>query len=151
MRKYFVSFMLLLSLLILGFAEAQQLAKVYRVGVLSIAQSVTRLSTDSTALKGLRDGLKEAGYVEGKNLVLDIPLQKTYDELRSVAGRYKAQKVDVIVAVGGTGAASPRATLLYKAVRFTAEKFINKNHRTDRKILASIEPPARLANDDCLG
>jgi hypothetical protein len=86
MCKYFVSFMLLLSLLVLGFAEAQQLAKVYRVGVLSIAQSVTRLSTDSTALKGLRDGLKEAGYVEGKILVLDIPLQKAYDELRSVAG-----------------------------------------------------------------
>jgi putative ABC transport system substrate-binding protein len=96
-------------LLLIGFvltsihiAGAQQSATVYRVGVLSIAQSLTRLSTDSTALKGLRDGLKEAGYVEGKNLVLDIPLKKTYDELRSVAERYKAQKVDAIVAVGGT-------------------------------------------------
>jgi putative tryptophan/tyrosine transport system substrate-binding protein len=84
------------------FAEAQQSAKVYRIGVLSIAQSLTRLSTDSTALKGLRDGLKAAGYVEGKNLVLEIPLQKTYDDLRSVAERYKEQKVDAIVAVGGT-------------------------------------------------
>jgi putative ABC transport system substrate-binding protein len=83
------------------FAEAQQ-AKVYRVGVLSIAQSLTRLSADSTALKGLRDGLKEAGYIEGKNLVLDIPLKKTYDELRSIAERYKDQKVDAIVTVGGT-------------------------------------------------
>ncbi len=96
-------------LLLIGFvltsihiAGAQQSATVYRVGVLSIAQSLTRLSTDSTALKGLRDGLKEAGYVEGKNLVLDIPLKKTYDELRSVAERYKAQKVDAIVTVGGT-------------------------------------------------
>ena len=84
------------------FAEAQQSAKVYRVGVLSIAQSLTRLSADSSALIGLRDGLKEAGYVEGKNLVLDIPLKKTYDELRSVAERYREQKVDAIVTVGGT-------------------------------------------------
>jgi putative ABC transport system substrate-binding protein len=96
-------------LLLIGFvltsihiAGAQQSAKVYRVGVLSIAQSLTRLSTDSTALKGLRDGLKEAGYVEGKNLVLDIPLKKTYDDLRSVAERYKEQKVDAIVTLGGT-------------------------------------------------
>jgi hypothetical protein len=59
------------------FAEAQKSAKVYRVGGLSIAQSLTRLSADSTALNGLRDGLKEAGYVEGKNLILDIPLKKT--------------------------------------------------------------------------
>jgi hypothetical protein len=42
-------------------AEAQQSTKVYRVGVLSIAQNLARLNTDSTALKGLRDGLKEAG------------------------------------------------------------------------------------------
>jgi hypothetical protein len=42
-------------------AEAQQSTKVYRVGVLSIAQDLARLNTDSTALKGLRDGLKEAG------------------------------------------------------------------------------------------
>jgi putative tryptophan/tyrosine transport system substrate-binding protein len=84
------------------FAEAQQSAKVYRVGVLSIAQSLTRLSADSVALKGLREGLKEAGYVEGKNLVLDIPLKKTYAELPSVAERYKAEKVDAIVTVGGT-------------------------------------------------
>jgi hypothetical protein len=54
-------------------AEAQQSTKVYRVGVLSIAQNLARLNTDSTALKGLRDGLKEAEYFEGKNLVLDIP------------------------------------------------------------------------------
>jgi putative ABC transport system substrate-binding protein len=83
-------------------AYAQQSAKVYRVGVLSIAQSLTRLSADNTALKGFRDGLKEAGYIEGKNLNLEIPVKKTYDDLRSVAERYKEQKVDAIVTLGGT-------------------------------------------------
>lgn len=104
MTRYRMETILLLIAFVLAslhFAEAQPTAKVYRVGVLSIAQSLTKLSADSTALKGLRDGLKEAGYVEGKNLVLDIPLKKTYDELRSVAERYKEQKADAIVTIGG--------------------------------------------------
>ena len=68
-------------------AEAQQPKKVHRVGVLSIAQSLTRLTAGSTVLKGLRDGLKEAGYVEGKNLVLDISPK---ENLRRAAFRCRA-------------------------------------------------------------
>ena len=30
-------------------------------------------SPDIPEIKGLRDGLKEAGYIEGKNLILDSP------------------------------------------------------------------------------
>ena len=44
-------------------ADAQQ-AKVYRVGVLSQPGSQER----SPDLKGLRVGLREAGYIEGRNL-----------------------------------------------------------------------------------
>ena len=54
-------------------AEAQQ--KIYRVGVLMLGDP------DIPEIKGLRDGLKEAGYVEGKNLILDFPAKETYDEL----------------------------------------------------------------------
>jgi ABC-type uncharacterized transport system substrate-binding protein len=61
--------------------EAQQ-QKVYRVGVLMIG------SPDISAMKGLRDGLKEAGYVEGKNLILDAPAMETIDELRPIAKAY---------------------------------------------------------------
>ena len=60
--------------------EAQQ-GKVYYVGVLTIGTS------DNPHIKGLRDGLKEAGYVEGKNLVFDTPTKDTYEELRPVARR----------------------------------------------------------------
>jgi putative ABC transport system substrate-binding protein len=76
-------------------AEAQQ-PRVYRVGVLSVG------SPNSPALKGLRDGLKEAGYIEGKNLFLDIPLNKTYDELHPLAKGWKEKKVDAIVTIGAT-------------------------------------------------
>ena len=76
-------------------AEAQQ-SKVYRVGVLLLG------SPDIADMKGLRDGLKKAGYIEGKNLLLDIAAKETYDELRPIAKSYVEKKFDVIVGIGGT-------------------------------------------------
>lgn len=75
--------------------EAQQ-QKIYRAGVLMIG------SSDIPEIKGLRDGIKEAGYVEGKNLILDIPAKETVDELRPIAKAYIDKKFDVIVAIGVT-------------------------------------------------
>ncbi len=42
------------------------------------------------------------GYVEGKNLLLDIPAKETIDELRPIAKAYIEKKFDVIVAMGAT-------------------------------------------------
>ena len=78
-------------------ADAQQ-GKIYRIGVL--AQSGK--TEERLEIKGLRAGLAEAGYVEGKNLQLNIPNVKTYDELRPIAKGYLERKVDVIVTNGGT-------------------------------------------------
>jgi putative ABC transport system substrate-binding protein len=86
-------------LLVLSFPVEAQQPKVYHVGVLSIG------SPNSPALNGLRTGLKEAGYVEGKNLLLSYPDNKTHDELTSVANSYREQKIDVIVAFGSTATA----------------------------------------------
>ena len=77
-------------------AEAQQ-PKVYRVGVLSPPGSQER----SPDLKGLRVGLREAGYIEGKNLQLNIPSVKTYDELRPIAKEYVEKRVHAIVTNSG--------------------------------------------------
>src|SRR5437867_1571169 len=74
--------------------EAQQ-QKIYRVAVLMIGRYVPEM-------KGLRDGLKEAGYVEGKNLILDFSVMETHDELRPIAKTYIEKKFDVIVAMGAT-------------------------------------------------
>ena len=90
------SIVVLLVGLVLGlvhFAEAQQ-GKVNHVGVLSIG--------DNPSLKGFRDGLKNAGYVEGKNLILDISVKQNYDELRPIAKVYVEKKFDLIVGMGGT-------------------------------------------------
>jgi putative tryptophan/tyrosine transport system substrate-binding protein len=76
-------------------ARAQH--RIYRVGVLQAG------SPDVAELKGLRDGIKEAGYIEGKNLIMDIPAtEQSIDQLRSQAKEYIGKKVDVMVGIGGT-------------------------------------------------
>jgi putative tryptophan/tyrosine transport system substrate-binding protein len=86
-----------LALASVHLAEAQQ-GKVYRVGVLAPpGKAVERVH-----IRGFRDGLKDVGYIEGKNLQLNIPNVKTYDELRPIASRYVEEKMDVIVTDGGT-------------------------------------------------
>ena len=93
----------------LSLAQAQD-GRTHRVGVLSIV--------DTPVLRGFRDGLKEIGYIEGKNLVLDIPVKKTYDELRPIAKLYKEQKVDVIVTLGGTATSIAKETTQRDTYRF---------------------------------
>jgi putative ABC transport system substrate-binding protein len=55
-----------LTVLPLTVAEAQQPGRVYRIGILQSA------SSEATFIEGFRQGLRELGYVEGKNLALEI-------------------------------------------------------------------------------
>ena len=52
--------------------HAQQQGKVFRIGYLS-SQSH---SADAARLNGFRQVLHDLGYVEGKNIVIDIDLQR---------------------------------------------------------------------------
>jgi putative ABC transport system substrate-binding protein len=74
-------------------AQAQQ-PKVHRVGVLML------IKADRPQLQGLRDGLREGGFVEGQNLTLDTPALRSTEELRSLAKEYIKRKVNVIVTTG---------------------------------------------------
>jgi putative ABC transport system substrate-binding protein len=78
-------------------AQAQQAQQqmLHRVGVLVF-------NPDIPSMKGLRDGLKGAGYIEGKNLILDVPALETNDRLREIAKTYVERKFSVIVGMGGT-------------------------------------------------
>jgi len=78
-------------------AEARQ-DKVYRVGILTSPGN----AEERGQIKGLRDGLREAGYIEGKNLQLSISEVRSYDELRAVARGYVGKRTDAIVTSSGT-------------------------------------------------
>ena len=86
-------------------AEAQQ-ARVYRVGV------VLQGGSYSATIDGLRDGLKELGLEDGKQVVLDVRDAK--GELKSVeaaARSLEGEKVDLIYAIATSVAlAAKRAT-----------------------------------------
>ena len=78
-------------------ALAQQPGKIWRVGVLADTgpQSVPGLALQ----RGLRQGLREAGYAEGKNLVIEWRFADLDAErLKGSADELVRLKVDVIVA-----------------------------------------------------
>jgi putative ABC transport system substrate-binding protein len=90
---------LLAFLLALGFsAEAQQSAKVPRIGYLTGATP----DGQSARIEAFRLGLRELGYVEGKNIVIEYRYAELKpDRPRAIAAELVRLKVDVIVTGGG--------------------------------------------------
>jgi putative ABC transport system substrate-binding protein len=81
-------------------AEAQQAAKVARIGYL-----VTNLASNPHLLEAFRQGLRDLGYVEGRNLVIEYrDAEGKPDRLAALAAELVALKVDVIVTSAGTTA-----------------------------------------------
>ena len=78
-------------------AEAQQPAKVPRVGYLAVAP----LSAASVRIEPFRQGLRELGYVEGKNIVIEWrSAEGKPDRMSALAAELVQLKVDVIVTAG---------------------------------------------------
>src|SRR5215470_9297230 len=79
-------------------AEAQQAKKVLRIGYLSNADP----ATDSTRAEGLRLGLRELGYIEGQNIVIEYRFAEgKVDRAPELAAELVRLKVDIIVVASG--------------------------------------------------
>jgi putative tryptophan/tyrosine transport system substrate-binding protein len=91
-----------LTLLVLLFAvsvEAQQAGKVPRIGYVSVRGA----SSQAPVLVGFRQGLRELGYVEGKNIIIEYKFAEgKRDLVASMVSELVHLKVDVIVS-GGAG------------------------------------------------
>jgi ABC-type uncharacterized transport system substrate-binding protein len=96
-----VSILLLAGLIAVAVtAGAQQPKKVPRIGFLGVAS----LSATSARIEALRHGLRELGYVEGKNIVIEYRwAEGKIERLPDLAAELVRLKVDVIV----TSSAAP--------------------------------------------
>lgn len=102
MRKKAVCLALGAILLTVSFpAEAQQPKKVPRIGFLASA-SVER---NKTRLAGLQRGLRELGYLEGKNIFIEQRYAVgQYEKLPEIAAELVRLKMDVFVTQGAPAA-----------------------------------------------
>jgi len=94
-RSVFYAALCALLLALAPFTEAQQLGKIPRIGYLVIGAESGKVS--EAFLQGLRD----LGYVEGKNIIIEYrgDPQRREDRLPELAGDLVRLKVDVIVAL----------------------------------------------------
>ncbi|TAJ81693.1 ABC transporter substrate-binding protein [bacterium] len=98
-KRVFVAILFAMLLALSLPAEAQQSKKVPRIGFLI----GTSPSTISDRIEAFRQGLRELGYVEGKNIVIEYRYSEgKLDRLSELAAELVRLKVDAIVTSGGT-------------------------------------------------
>ncbi len=102
----------LLVTLALGFlgaphaADAQQATKVHRIGVLSPASPP---SGPAPSLEAFRQGLRELGYIEGQNILIEYRwAEHRFERLPRLAAELVHLKVDVIVALAAEAIRAPK-------------------------------------------
>ena len=80
-------------------AQAQQPKKIRRIGFLTIGSA----SSATSRFEAFRQGLRELGYVEGQNILIEWRFAEgKREELPALANDLVRLKVDVIVAAGTT-------------------------------------------------
>ena len=95
--KLILSFLTIAMLAIVGLGHAQQPTKVPRIGYLGFSSP----STIPTRIEAFRQGLRELGYVEGKNIVIEWRFAEgKLDRLAALAAELVRLKVDIIVTGG---------------------------------------------------
>lgn len=79
-------------------AHAQQAARTYTIGYMSLQSR----ASETGRLAAFRQAMNDLGYVEGKNLILEIRhAEGNLERLGAFSAEFVRRKVDVIVAVGG--------------------------------------------------
>jgi putative ABC transport system substrate-binding protein len=107
-----VSFWLMATIFLatVSLAEAEQAGKIPRIGYLAFGS----LSTLPVRIEAFRQGLRELGYVEGKNIFIEWrSAEGNADRLPSLAAELVRLKVDIIVTNG------PYSTRAAKAATVT--------------------------------
>jgi putative ABC transport system substrate-binding protein len=115
-------------------AFAQQPRKMPRIGVLWHGANAEQ---EAIYLAALRQGLRDSGYVEGQNIVLEMRFPaEQYDRFFALAAELVQQNPDVLVSAAGIAAiACHRATTTIPIVS------VNVPDPVGRKLVASLNRP----------
>jgi putative ABC transport system substrate-binding protein len=128
-RRTFISTVTLALLAASLAAEAQQAGKVYRIGFLRAGEP-PKFWVDE-----FREGLRELGYVEGQNVLIEFRIG-TLDELPRLAEELVRSKVDVILASAASpGIAAKTATTSIPIV------FTGLSHPVEIGLIKSLARP----------
>src|SRR5688500_15341593 len=88
-------------------SEAQQPARIPRIGILIPEAGLH----ESQTVKGLRDGLKEAGYKEGENIIVEVEdVKGARSQLQGALDELARKRVDVIFTTGTRATRAAMAT-----------------------------------------
>ena len=119
MNKRIVCFVLGAMLLALSFrTEAQQPGKVSRIGFLDMGSASDPRNT--LGLDAFRQGLRELGYVEGKNINIDYRYtERKFERLPELARELVRLRVDFLVANNTTAAQVAKKSTTTIPVVFT--------------------------------
>ena len=98
-----LSFLIAILLVVNFTVEAQQAKKIPRVGILFIG------SRNQPHLEAFKQGLRERGYIEDRNIVLEYRYaQGNNHRLRELAAELVRDKVDIIVTTASVSALAAR-------------------------------------------
>ena len=109
-EKLFSILLVVAVVVVAAIAEAQQPTKIPRIGYLSAASP----SAVSARIEAFRQGLRELGYVEGKNIVIEWRYAEgKLDRLPALAAELVRLKVDVIVTAGPAATRAAKEATVY--------------------------------------
>jgi putative ABC transport system substrate-binding protein len=89
-------------------AEAQQQSKkIPRIGYLGAASA----STDAPRAEAFRQGLRDLGYIEGRNILIEYRYEeRAFERLPDMAAELVSLKIDVLVTVTTNAALAAKNT-----------------------------------------
>lgn len=105
--KYLYSFLIIISLIFISCSSktsnTESSDKVFKIGILQLIEH----DALDASYRGFVDGLKEAGYEDGKNIIIDYQnAQGEQANCTTIAQKFVNDKKDIIIAIGTPSAQS---------------------------------------------
>jgi putative tryptophan/tyrosine transport system substrate-binding protein len=128
MNKRFVAAMIIFTLASLGLVNAQPTANIPRIGIIAPGKS--------PQLDALRQGLRDFGYSEGQNLLIDYRyVEGRHDRIPELVAQLLDLKIDIIVPMG------PLAPVVARIVKTIPVVFGTSSDPVEAGIVASLARP----------